>query len=565
MVRAKEYIEDVLTGKIIVCKFVRQAVERHMNDLKRQNTPEFPYYFNEKAAERKINFSQDLKHTKGKWAKQRLRITLEPWQQFIDWCLFGWLRSDTHTRRFTKAYIEVARKNGKTTMASTTANFCFLMDGEQGAEVYMVATKKDQAKIAWREAEMQVRKHPFLRNKCKTFKQNSTVTIPGTTALMRPLGKDSDTEDGQNPHFTLVDEYHAHKTAELLNVMEDGMGAREQPIIYIITTSGYDKNCPCYQEERTLITGILSRTLEPIPEDVFGIIFTLDEGDDWTDETVWVKANPNLGVSVYEEYIRSQVRKALATPQKQNSVKTKNLNMWTQAVTAWIGDEAWKSCGGTVREEDLKGRTCYGAMDLSTSTDITSWTLCFPPTELDPRYTYLFRYFIPEENLLDRQRRDKVPYMLWRDRKFVIATPGNVIDYAFIEAQIKKDADQFHIEEIAFDPWNSNEIVQNLEAEGMEMVQFRQGYASMSAPSKDFEKRILAKELNHGNNPVTAWMLSCTEVKSDPSDNIKPVKPERKKTGKRIDGTITSIMSLDRAVHGNQNGSVYEKRGVRAV
>ncbi len=565
MVRAKEYIEDVLHGRITVCVFVKQAVQRHVRDLRRQNTKGFPYYFDEKAAERKINFSQDLKHTKGKWAKERLNITLEPWQQFIDWCVFGWKRSDTHTRRFTKAYIEVSRKNGKTTFGATSANYCLLMDGEEGPEVYMVATKKDQAKIGWREAEMQIRKHSFLRNKCKVYKQNSTVTLPGSNALMRPLGKDSDTEDGQNPHFALIDEYHAHKTAELLNVMEDGMGAREQPIIYIITTAGYDKNCPCYQEERTLVVGILSGTLDPVPEDVFGIIFTLDEGDDWTDETVWIKANPNLGVSVYEEYIRSQVRKALATPQKQNSVKTKNLNIWTQAVTAWIGDEAWAACGGKVHEADLAGRTCYGAMDLSTSTDITSWTLCFPPTDLDPRYIFLYRYFIPEENLLDRQRRDKVPYLLWRDRGFVFATPGNVIDYAFIKAQIRKDADTFMIEEIAYDPWNSNEIVQNLMDEGMEMVQFRQGYASMSAPSKDFEKKVLAREINHGNNPVTAWMISCTEVKSDPSDNIKPVKPERKKTGKRIDGTVTSIMSLDRAVHGNINGSVYDKRGVRAV
>lgn len=565
MVNAEEYIKDVLNEEITVCRFVKQAVLRHVNDLKRQGTKDFPYYFDPKAAERKIMFSQELKHTKGKWAKQRMNITLEPWQQFIDWCVFGWKRCDTQTRRFTKVYIEVARKNGKTTMAATTANYCLLMDGEQGAEVYMIATKKDQAKIAWTEAEAQIRKHPFLAAKCKTFKQNSTVTIPGSTALMRPLGKDSDTEDGKNPHFTLVDEYHAHKTPEQLNVMEDGMGSREQPLLYIITTAGYDKNCPCFQEERTLVVGILSGSISPVPEDVFGIIFTLDEEDDWTDEKVWVKSNPNLGVSVYTEFLRSQVRKALSTPQKQNSVKTKNLNIWTQATTAWITDEVWKGCAGKVREDILQDRECYGAIDLSTSTDITSWTLCFPPTDLDPHYIFLYRYFIPEEDLLERQRRDKVPYVLWRDRGHVMATPGNVIDYKFIEAQVRKDADYFNIKEIAYDPWNSNEIIQNIEDSGMETVPFRQGYASMSGPSKDFEKRVMSKDINHGGHPVTSWMISCTEVKSDPSGNIKPVKPDRKKSGKRIDGVVTSIMSLDRAVHGRVTGSVYEKRGVRAV
>jgi len=562
---AELYIDDVLNDRITVCKYVKHAVNRHVHDLSRQQTEDFPYYFDPAAATRKIIFSQQLRHTKGKWAKQHMTITLEPWQQFIDWCLFGWKRCDTHTRRFTKAYIEVARKNGKTTMAATTANFCFLMDKEEGAEVYCVATKKDQAKIAWNEAEAQVKRHPFLKAKCRTYKQNSTMVVIGTQALMRPLGQDSDTEDGKNPHFVLVDEYHAHKTADQVNVLEDGMGSREQPILYIITTAGYDKNRPCYQEERTMIVGILERTIDPIPEDVFGIIFTLDEGDDWVDEQVWIKSNPNLGVSISVEYLRSQVRKALVTPQKQNSVKTKNLNIWTQATTAWIGDEAWKACGGTIQEKDLVGRDCYGGLDLSTSTDITAWTLCFPPTDLDPRYTYLYRFFIPEENLIARQRRDKVPYILWRDRGFVQTTPGNVIDYDFIEEQIRKDGDLYHIREIAFDPWNANEITNHLGEEGMEMVEFRQGYGSMSAPSKSFEKKILSKELNHGNNPVIKWMISCTEVKSDPSDNIKPVKPDRKRTGKRIDGVITSIMSLDRAVQGKSNRSVYERRGVRAV
>lgn len=560
---AESYITDVLEGNITVCKFVKLAVERHLNDLKRQNTEAFPYWFDEEEAKNKIDFSQELRHTKGKWAKMRMKLQLEPWQQFIDWVVFGWKRSGTNLRRFNKSYIEVARKNGKTTKAATDNNYCFFADGEEGPENYCIATKKDQAKIAWRESKEQIEKHPYLRKIAKTYKQNSTVVIPGTQALMRPVGKDSDTEDGQNPHFVLVDEYHAHKTAELLNVMEDGMGSREQPLLEIITTAGYDKNAPCFQEERDLIVKILERTLDPLPEDVFGIIFTLDEGDDWTDENVWGKSNPNLGVSISIDYLRSQVRKALASPQKQNSVKTKNLNIWTQAVTRWIGHEVWDACGGKI--PDLTGRTCFGAIDLSTSTDITAWVLCFPPTELESKYTFLYRFFIPGEDLLERERRDKVPYTLWRDKGFVFATDGNVIDYDFIEAQIQKDADTYDIASIAYDPWNSTQIVNHLINDGMDMVPFRQGYASMSPASKDFEKRALAKELNHGGNPVMKWMISCTETSSDPAGNIKPVKPDRKKSGKRIDGVIGSIMSLDRAVNGGESVSAYSKRGVLAV
>lgn len=560
---AERYIDDVLNNKVTVCVYVRKAVERHAGDLQRQGTDDFPYYFDREAAIRKIEFTEQLRHTKGVWAKQKMKLKLEPWQQFIDWCLFGWKRVGSRTRRFTKAYIEVARKSGKTTMAAATANYMLLADHEEGAEIYCLATKKDQAKIAWKEAEMQIQKHPILRQRCRTYKMNSTVTIPGTQTIMRPLGKDSDTEDGQNPHFALVDEYHAHKTAELVNVMEDGMGSRAQPLMYIITTAGYDKNLPCYQEERSLIIGILEGTMDPRPEDVFGIVYTLDEGDDWTDERVWQKANPNLGVSISREYLRSQVTKALSTPQKQNSVLTKNFNTWTQAVSRWIGADAWEACSGTI--PDLSGRPCYGALDLSTNIDITAWVLCFPPQDMETRYQYLYRFFIPEENLLDRERRDKVPYTLWRDQGFITTTPGNVIDYDFIEQQIKQDAETYRLQEFAYDPWNATEITNHLIDEGLEGIPFRQGFASLSGPSKDFEKKILSQEIDNGGNPVIKWMISCTEVKTDPTGNIKPVKPDRKATGKRIDGVVASIMAQDRASQAGFAGSIYEKRGVLSL
>lgn len=561
--KALQYIDDVINNKIPACKWVKLAVKRHVDDLKRQNTKEFPYWFDEKAAMRKIAFTQELHHIEGPLASQRLKISLEPWQQFIDWCLFGWKRTGTNTRRFRKAYIEVARKNGKSLMASAAAWYCSLMDGEAGPKSYCVAMKRDQAKLVWDTIEKQIKYTPFLQSKTRTYKQGNSIVINGNDGYIRPLGKDHKSTDGLNPHFVSVDEYHAHPTAEMLNVMEDGMGARSQPLLYIITTAGFDINSPCYQQERTMVAGILDGTIEPRLENVFGIIFTLDEEDDWTDEKVWVKSNPNLGVSIDVDYLRSQVSQALASPQKQNDVKTKNLNLWTNSVTSWIGSEAWDKCPSEAI--DPTGRICTGAFDLSSTTDLTAWVLCFPPKDLEKAYTLLCRFFLPSDDLRDRERRDKVPYSLWAEMGYLTLTPGNVIDYDFVEAQIINDAALYDIRDIACDPYNAKQTILRLQDEGLPIAQFSQGVMTMSGPTKDFERKVLSGEINHQNNPILRWMISCTEVKSYPEGNIKPVKPDKKYTGKRIDGVVASIMALDRAALLWSGESVYETRGVRAI
>jgi phage terminase large subunit-like protein len=558
--KAELYIERLLSGEETAGAMEKAAVHRHVQDLKKQEDAEFPFIFDPEAGIRPAKFVEMLKHTKGKWARQRLNLVLEPWQWFILYALFGWKRKDTGTRRFTKAYIEVARKNGKTTLAAGLANYCFLADYEEGAEVYCCATKKDQAKIAWNEAAAQIERNSTLRNATKTIQTSSTVIKPGTQSRMKALAQDSDTEDGLNPHFVLIDEYHAHKSSSMVNVMEDGMGAREQPMLFIITTAGFDKNSPCYQEERSLVKGILEGTIDPRPENVFGIIYSLDEDDDWTNEHVWRKANPNLGISVDVEFLRKQVTNALASPQKQNSVLTKNFNKWTQAVTRWILPEAWDVCKAPL--PDLSGRKCYGAFDLSSTTDLTAWVKVFPPIDLEKHYIIQAHFFIPKENILDRQRRDKVPYLLWRDKGYITLTDGNVIDYRYIEEQILQDATEYDLQEVAYDPYNAKQSVLRLEQEGIVMVQFRQGFISMSGASKDFEKRVLNSEINHGGNPVLTWMISCTEVATDPAGNIKPVKPEVKSFGKRIDGVVASIMALERATVAVDTTSVYEERGL---
>lgn len=577
---AQQYIDDVVSGHQVVCKWTRLAVERHLKDLARVGKdPGFPFYFDPAQAKRVIDFKHQLHHTKGEWADPRrhdTRLRLEPWQQFKDWVLFGWRRPGGY-RRFTKAYIEVARKNGKTTDAAATANYCFLLDrpAEIGAEVYCIATKRDQAKIAWEEAERQLQSHPALKKRIRTYRQGCTVVIPGSASRMRPLGQDSDTEDGLNPHFVLVDEYHAHPDNSMLEVMTSGMAAREQPLAYIITTAGFDKNCACYQEEHTLAERVLSGVLKPVPESFFCLIYTLDEGDDWTDKSLWVKANPNLGVSVSWAYLEERVQEALHSPAKQNKVKTKNLNIWTQAQTRWITDEAWAACGAPVEEAALQGRECVVGVDLSASQDVTALAYCFLPASSGGPYEFLYRFFIPEDTVAERERAEQVPYAQWIEQALVRTTPGNVIDYDCIEAQIAQDASRFRVLEVAYDPWKAQEIVNHLQDGGLQMVAIRQGPYGMAGPTDTFEKKVLAREVAHGGHPVMAWMVSCTEVKSDAHDNRVPVKPDRRKSAKRIDGVVASIMALSRAValaeaapasYENETaGPGSERRGIRRM
>jgi len=567
---AEQYIQDVLSDRITVSRYVRLAVERHVGDLERVGSEDFPFHFDEHHAKRVIDFTQELRHTKGEWANPRrhdTRIRLEPWQQFIDWVVFGWRREDG-TRRFTRAYIEIARKNGKTTLAAGTANYCFLADRprEEGAEVYAVATKRDQAKLAWDEAARQVDRHPVLRRMVRTYKNGNTITIPGSASRFKPLGKDSHTEDGLNAHFILVDEYHAHPTDAMVQVVVDSTVARTQPLTYIISTAGFDLNGPCFRERERVITTLeraVSRTEDdPIDETTFGIIYTLDEGDDWTDESVWIKANPNLGVSVKPARLREQVLIALSSPHKQNDIKTKHFNMWTQAETRWILDEKWMNCTFAVKPADLVRRPVWIGLDLSASIDISAYVICVPPqTELE-KYSLIPRFFIPGDNIIERERTDKVPYTYWAEQGLIHPTPGDVIDYDFIEQMLLEDAEAFEIQEIAYDPWKAQEIVNHFTEGGFTMVPIYQRYSGMAAATDTFEKMVLGKQIAHGGNPILRWMMSCTEVKSDRQGNIMPMKPQRDKSGKRIDGIVASIMALHRAVIATDAGpSVYETRG----
>ncbi|MGV0961872.1 MAG: terminase large subunit [Limnohabitans sp.] len=551
---AMAYAEAVLSGEVLACKWVRLAVERHMRDL--ETGHERGIYFDENAAWHIIDFFQFTRHLKGEWAGRP--IELEEWQQFFLWMAFGWMRTDG-TRRFRFAYLEIARKNGKTTTAAGVGLYLAFADGEMGAEVYACATKKDQAKICHGAAANMVKMSPDLGDRLDVL--NNNISDPQTLSKFEPLGRDSNSTDGLNPSGAVMDELHAWKNRDLWDVIETGTGSRTQPMIIAITTAGYNRHSICWEKHEYLCK-ILTRVIDD--DSFFGMIYTLDDEDEFDDERNWIKANPNIGVSVKLDDLRDAIKRAKESPASMNSVLRLRLNKWTQAETRWLNIDKWRKCGSTIEPSSLRGRRCYGGLDLSSSIDITAFILVFPPVESGEPYKMLCRFFIPEDNMRIRSKRDRVPYEVWCKAGLITATPGNVIDYAWIIDQIKKDAEDFDLQEIAFDRWGATLIYQQLNDLGLQVVEFGQGFASMSPPAKEMEKMVLAEEICHGDNPVLAWMADNVVVIQDPAGNIKPAKD---RSLEKIDGIVAGIMALDRALHGETNSKVsrYEREGIRSL
>jgi len=545
---AEQYCRDVLSGAILACRYVKLAVIRHIRDL--EHGHERGLWFDREAAERRIEFYRFCRHYEGEWDGKVMEPA--PFQQFIHWCIYGWKNADG-TRRFHMVYETMARKNGKSTDKASDGVHTAFFDGEPGAQVYTAATKKDQAKIIHRCSTRMVEKSPALRKRIRVFKNN--LHNEETASRYEPLGQDSNTEDGLNVHAAFIDEYHAHPDAGMLNVLKNGTGSRRNWLIWIVTTAGFDKGSACFEEQEYAI-GILEGIFED--DAYFAIVYTLDEEDkeNWLDERVWIKANPNLGVTPKLENMRVLALEASRKTSARNDFLVKRLNLWTETTTTWITSDAWDKCGGEVNAEWLGGAKCFGALDLSSTIDISAWAKCFPPENAREPFRFLWKFFVPAEDLKQRFPNAQVHSQIrnWIRLGYITTTPGNVIDYDFVRAAILEDAEQYSIEEIAYDPYNASQLVNDLQKENLTLVEFRQGFLTMSPAAKDFEQKALSGLLAHGGNPVIRWMLSCTEIATDPAGNIKPVKPDRGKSVKRIDGIVAAIMALDRAVKNNTNG-----------
>jgi phage terminase large subunit-like protein len=537
----EEYIQNVKKKKIVVCKWVTLAVKRHLEDLRKSKFKKYQFYFNEKKAQHAIRFFTFLKHYEGKFVGKP--FFLEPWQQFIIASIFGWLKKENHKRRFTTVYQEVARKNGKTSMLGGIGLYLLLADGEGGAQVFTAATKKTQAKEIHEKSKAFALTSPAIKSKVKIHREN--IHVQETFSKYEPLASDADKLDGLNAHGALLDEYHAHKDDELYNVLRSSMGQRTQPLLYVITTAGFNKDYPCFLENE-----YTKRILQGVAEDdrFFGIIYTLDEGDDWKDKKNWIKANPNYHI-MNEEDFQSQFNKALEMPTKQNEFKTKRLNIWTSSNIAWISDSMYEKCNTTYDESILEDVKCYGGLDLSSHLDITAWVKLFKVGEKK----YLKNmYFLPEEGIDEKSVKDKVPYRQWADEGWITLTPGKTIDYDFVEHIIKDDHKKYNIVSTAYDPYNSHQLVTHLVDEGLDFVEFSQAIRKISPYAKELEKDIKEGNIIDGGDPVLRWMFQCSEVKCDLDNNIKPIKPNRQKSGKRIDGVIATIMAESLCTNDNE-------------
>ena len=546
-------MRGVFDGSVPACEFIKLAVKRHLDDM--EHGAERGLRFDRARAEHVIQFFGFLTHSKGEWAGQP--FVLEPWQQFVLWVLFGWIREDG-LRRFRTAYVELPRKNGKTTLMAGIGLYLLIADGEPGAEVFSAATKRDQAKLSWSEAARMVQKSPSLSGMVNHWRSSNTLTVEQTSSKFQPLGADADTMDGLNVHGALIDELHAHKTRDVVDVLETATGARRQPLIFEITTAGYDRQSVCYEHHNYSVSVL--RGL--IQDDTwFAFMAALDEGDDWRDEATWAKANTNLGVSVKLDDLRRKAEKAQHLPAAQNAFRRLHLNEWTQQSDRWIDLALWDSnAGDPVIAQGLKGRKCYGGLDLSSVSDITAWVMVFPDDKEPGKITVLPRFWCPESRLTSESNTYRDQYQAWVRNGWMTATPGDAVDYAWVRKQVLEDAQQFQLIDLNVDRlFQGYQLSQELTDEGLAVFGMGQGFYSMAGPMKEFERRLLAKQIQHGGNPVLRWMAGNVAVKQDPAGNLKPDKAESQ--GK-IDGIVALLMALDRATRRASDGekSVYEER-----
>lgn len=528
---ANQYIDDVLTGKIPACEWVIKACQRQKRDLKGLQG----YVFNPKKAAKVCYFVEYLRHTKGPLARQRIR--LEPWQIFILTTVFGWVAPDG-ARRFKDVYIEVPRGNGKSALSSAVGLYMMAADGEYGAECYSFATTGDQARIVFDVARQMAMMSPDVKSALDLTIQKHSITQLSTGSVFCPKNSKDDSLDGLNTHFGCIDELHAHRSRGLYDVIETSIGKRKQPMVWTITTAGFDTAGICY-EVRTIVTMILNQTVQV--ESQFGIIYTIDDGDDWTSDEALEKANPNWGVSVNPETLFSHREKALTLPSAANNFKTKYLNVWCSAKSAWMDMPAWKAAEDPyLNLDDFEGQPCFIGLDLSAKNDITAKVLIFPRVRLDGKKEFVIfhDFYLPIETI---EKSTNSQYRGWMDQGFIHATDGAMTDFNVIEEGIREDLSRFDVQAIAYDPWQATQLATRLSDDGAPMVEFRNTVQNMSDPMKSLEALVLDGRIRHPVNPAMTWMMGNVVAKLDAKDNIFP---RKERYENKIDGPVALIYAL---------------------
>lgn len=506
------------------------------------------FHFDQAAADKAIIFFEHfLHHTKGRWYGQPFQLM--PWQRDALTKIFGWKRPDG-TRRYRMVYIEIPKKDGKSEFAAGIDLYLTLADGEPAAEVYSLAGDRDQAAIIFRMAKTMVLLNPELEKRCEIFKH--AIFVEKTMSRFEVLSRESGTKHGQSPSGISFDELHVQKSRDLWDTVTEGTSARTQPLTIAITTAGWDRTTICY-EQHVYAVNVRDGVIKD--DEFLPIIYAADEEDDWKDPEVWKKANPALGVTKTMEYMAKKCQQAQDIPGYLNTFLRLHLNIWTEQATAWLHLEDWEACANGVSLEEMDGRFCFAGIDLSSTRDLTALDLLFPPESEDEPWKLIPRFYMPGDNIKQRQDESKAPYVEWAQEGHIQITPGNVVDYDHIRKDIEQLGLQIQFRELALDRWNSTQLMTQLGDDGLMCVPFGQGFASMSGPSKEFEKLVLSRQIQHDGNPVMTWMVSNVAVKDDPAGNIKP---DKARSREKIDGVVAAIMALGRAIADDSNAGPVE-------
>ncbi len=511
-------------------------------------------HYDEAKADLAVAFIENLQHTKGKWDGQP--FWLLPWQEQIIRDIFGIVDEKGH-RQFRTAYIEIPKKNGKSELAAAVALYLLYGDNEPAAEVYGAAADRQQASIVFDVALRMVKKSPALMRRTKLMEATKRIVNYSNAGFYQVLSAEVGSKHGLNVSGLVFDEVHAQPNRHLYDVLTQGSGdAREQPLCFLITTAGTDRESICYELHCKASDILSGKKIDPA---FYPAVFGLRDDQDWTLEENWYLANPSLGQTIQIERVRSMFYEAVDNPAEENVFKQLRLNMWVSSLTRFIPEQVYDLGNVPIDMEALKGRDCYGGLDLSSTGDITALVLMFPPRDETEKYIMLPFFWIPSDTIPIRVKRASVPYDVWIRQGYLFATEGNVIHYGFIEKHIEQLGMIYNIREIAFDRWGAVQMTQDLEGMGFTVVPFGQGYKDMSPPTKEFYKLLMEGRIVHGGQPVMRWMAGNVVVDTDPAGNIKPTK---NKSPEKIDGIVAAIMALDRCIRHEEAASVYDDRGL---
>ena len=513
--------------------------------------------FDERKARRVIRFIECLRHTKGEFHGKPFKLL--PWQEKIIREVFGTVRDeDPSMRQYNQVYIEIGKKNGKSELGAALALNMLINDDEWKAEVYSCASDRQQAAIVFDVAVDMVRQNPTLSRLIKIIPSTKRMVYQPTGSIYQVLSSEVATKHGLNVSACIFDELHTQPTRALYDVMTQGSGdARKQPLWFFLTTAGTDRNSVCWEVHQKALDILEGRKHDPR---FYPVVYGLPDDADWQDEQNWYKCNPSLGHTITIDKVRDAYHKALETPADENMFRQLRLNQWVKQSVRWMPMDKWDECGAPVIPGDLEGRVCYAGLDLSSTSDLTTLVLVFPPSDESEPYIVLPFFWLPEETLPLRVRRDHVMYDVWEKQGFLQTTEGNVVHYGFIEKFICELGEKYNIREIAYDRWNATQMVQNLEDDGFTMIPFGQGFRDMSPPTKELMRLVLEHRLAHGGHPVLRWNMDNAFVRTDPAGNLKI---DKQTSTEKVDGAVALVMALDRAMKNqNSSGSVYDERGL---